>query len=892
MANPAITLLFDTGLTVVRGLRERQPDLSADVLWDEAVAMGVRGATVRPEWSEVPFTQLWSGLWTPQALDLDTVLARTVARFVHAVDVRSGLEREAGRLLGISRQDTTDEGDPTRAALGLFLAASPVIAQDVDRALVKPLAGIGGELVNAACDPRATSIGAFALQRAVAGRIVPYPALKRWSTVEVTGLPSFEALAVDPGGAAATVTPPVGAVGDHYLQMLRPDLDLDLAALSGRGHVRPSRVPEATGHHAADDVVEGPTYVNVGVEPGDATGHGGRVDRVEPAEEVWVWVEVGPRNPEALPGDATAIDPDSLPVDEVVEVALFADPGLDVVHAQAVGRLRIARRGAFPVEQGWAGLGDGAPAESAELQTRLYARLRMPAGPGQARLRVALYVRGNLIHVEQVDFWPGDDRPPVIVPAHRIVRDQQDWSAVDSLVPPAVSLYANRNEGSHGISFFVPGTEGDDPLALQCTLPDNRVDEMLGTIRSTLEGASRQPDGKTPMFPVRIDGAIDPVRRLALDKTLIDLAYVGANLWTTFVESLIGAPPAPDGSPQPDPTPSWVRQRLRTALRPPGSLQLSLAGSPNLVLPIDAIYDFELSTADRASLGLCPDCAAWLDAPFDERAPEPPCFGRLRAEAVDESPRPTSADAENLRYQVCLAGFWGFRHATSILPSARLADLSAAITVPGPPAKPPATLARGTGAGIDDYAPAHLAELRAHLAAPTEDATDANALFDQAAANASVLVYLLAHMEQGASGRAGSTVVVRLRTGRGGGIDGNTVRDKVPPFTSYHPIVFLNGCQSAAVDSRSLVNLVAAFIDHGASGAVGTQVEVFVDFAAFFGRVAVEELLGIDGAAGCPLAESLRRARVEALRHGIPFGLAYVAFGLHNLHYAPMPVPT
>jgi hypothetical protein len=72
--------------------------------------------------------------------------------------------------------------------------------------------------------------------------------------------------------------------------------------------------------------------------------------------------------------------------------------------------------------------------------------------------------------------------------------------------------------------------------------------------------------------------------------------------------------------------------------------------------------------------------------------------------------------------------------------------------------------------------------------------------------------------------------------------------------------------------------LIHNFLERGASGAVGTEITVFLDMATRF----TEAFVAAFGRA--PLGEAMRLARWDLLRKGSPLGLIYLAFGLVHLH--------
>ena len=71
-------------------------------------------------------------------------------------------------------------------------------------------------------------------------------------------------------------------------------------------------------------------YVNVGLD--DIAGpRSSRSDQpLAPGDAVLLWVEIGPRSPNAVAGDVEPIDPELLAVGQELEVVLFTDAGLSL----------------------------------------------------------------------------------------------------------------------------------------------------------------------------------------------------------------------------------------------------------------------------------------------------------------------------------------------------------------------------------------------------------------------------------------------------------------------------------------------------------------------------------------------------------------------------------
>lgn len=93
-------------------------------------------------------------------------------------------------------------------------------------------------------------------------------------------------------------------------------------------------------------------------------------------------------------------------------------------------------------------------------------------------------------------------------------------------------------------------------------------------------------------------------------------------------------------------------------------------------------------------------------------------------------------------------------------------------------------------------------------------------------------------------------------------------------------LVFLNACRSTNYSPEALSPLLATFVDTlGASGLVGTEIDVWDIFAAEVGKLFLENFLN-----GEPAGMSLLKARRVLLSKKNPLGLVYTLFASADLH--------
>jgi hypothetical protein len=111
------------------------------------------------------------------------------------------------------------------------------------------------------------------------------------------------------------------------------------------------------------------------------------------------------------------------------------------------------------------------------------------------------------------------------------------------------------------------------------------------------------------------------------------------------------------------------------------------------------------------------------------------------------------------------------------------------------------------------------------------------------------------------------------------GITRDNIRHQRIRWTEPRPLVFINGCQSGAVEPELALDLVSGFVSTaGAAGVIGTEITVFEPLARAIAESVVTAFL-----AGTPIGRAMRYARLGLLSEGNPLGLAYLTFALASL---------
>lgn len=582
-------------------------------------------------------------------------------------------------------------------------------------------------------------------------------------------------------------------------------------------------------------------FLNIGFADGDDANRDRSTREFAPGDAAWLWVEVGPRTDDAIAGDVQQIIPAHLQPGHDLELVVFADEDLRVSPSAQLGWLRVVEHGPFPVTDRPKDAELPAVADD-RLDHRLYARVTVPSVPGTWRLRVGIFLRGVLIHMEEVQIPVGIGAPARVRTRYRLTRDLSAMNAAQELIAPSLTIYANAGEqGTHDFCFYLPG--GDQPaLTSTFNLDSGDVITFTDTARRRLRWVSWGSEEERPEAPKfrRLQAGGPFGRADDVASALVQLAVAGRNLWSAFTRHV-------------DSDPAFAR-RLRQVMGPTGSVQLAVKQDPDLVLPLQLLYDGKLDTSAPGYLHVCAATRTWLDDPRGD----PPCL---------TAPCPDLADD----HAVCVAGFWGIRHAVSIGPAFPRAGLDPVVHTS---TRPPATLAHSTDPEIGSFWAAHAQRLDQLLTVSGNPAITSKSVFTSLADHRSVLLYFLAHVGYDNN----VPRIIMDSTSAYGSLNYSTVENAELDLTDRRPLVFINACASAGITPARLLGLVDAFVAAGAGGAVGTEISVFVDFAAAFAEAM---LAGFT--AGQTLGESLRRARIELLRQLNPLGFVYVGFGLHDL---------
>ncbi|MEO5832623.1 MAG: CHAT domain-containing protein [Nakamurella sp.] len=629
----------------------------------------------------------------------------------------------------------------------------------------------------------------------------------------------------------------------------REYLALDRAVDPRLEPINPRRAPPQRRARPSGPLRRG-AVLNTGVAQGaDVTV--GATGPLEPDTLYWLWIQLGARQPDAIPADGTPIRTALLRAGDEFAVVLFPDEEIGL-RTGSSATMRRESDGRFVILPSPTSV-PGARGD------RLYFGFTTPVQSGSYRIRCALMVRGTIIHVEQVTVPVGTGRGRLAaVTSYRLFTDFSDATSLFRLRPPALSIYANSGEATHDFSVYLAGTtDGAGPAGEQLRLDSFQLTAMVDSARAALGWVAwgtrnAYRNGDRPIHAFR-DGRFPPQPDApTLGRQLIELALVGARLWTEFVAAM---------NPDLD-----FADRLAAGLRHGGAVQLAPKVAATQTVPLQLLYDFAVDTgADENSLRLCSESQRWIA--------DPDPVGATMACLTEACPDQTDWRA------VCVAGFWGFRHAISVCPS----NSDQCKVGPDPIVPRAARPVAMTGVTTDERIRPFWSDHRAALEScftVSDPVTTADGMMTELAASTASVVYLLTHVAVNAR----DVPAIAFDLLGGDRVDGTMITRRIR-LCGGRPIVFLNGCESAALQPSRVLGLVTDFQRVGASGAVGTEITTFVSLAMRFAEAFAQEFTAADAT----LAEAIRLSRWRMLSLGNPLGLAYSAFGLHDLRLAPAP---
>ena len=588
--------------------------------------------------------------------------------------------------------------------------------------------------------------------------------------------------------------------------------------------------------------------------------------------EYLFWLEIAPPIKGSIEERPTGAPAQLVAAEAVLDVVLFDVSGAAIVKADAnEGRLKLLADGsAIVVRQ------PGAD-PAAALSTRAAARrLLFPLNRvevwGAVRFRCNLYHAGVLIQSrlvrcafrETAMAMPGALRSDLDYVLARTLAPER----LTETQPHELSVLVNANDdGTHGFYF----ASGKDRWRRSATFDADALQAYLDQARGALRLAAWGSQEAWHDQPYLYDGEPDHERLL---KDLIPICTRGYAFYSELIDRLAGR----------DDLGESRAEELTALMRPPGSVQIALLGSPRSVLPASLIYDHDLDTgASLASYTFCEQFLSDLAKPDGLR--NSICLAG------------NCPNREGHVTVICPSGLWGYRHSIGLPVSLEARDEWArtetdADDEPDSGGDPPVFIdldgVPQFVAGVStDPAFTEWAEHEKALRALRPElgwhfANTRMATLDMLQSANPHIVYFYCH-----GGMANGKPFIQVGPLNDESISSDVLRARHVHWRTPRPLVFINGCRTTAVEPREAHELVSGFVTIArASGVIGTEITIFEPLARAFAESFLRAFVG-----GSTVGEAVRMARVDLLQHANPLGLAYTAYALSSLKLGRSQVP-
>ena len=550
---------------------------------------------------------------------------------------------------------------------------------------------------------------------------------------------------------------------------------------------------------------------------------------IDPGHTVRLRIDIGPLSktsqvqgakPLPLPKESMEIDVDVMVSSSDFRVAPGASPRDGVAWSDtAQARLRLPQ--------------DGGPGVAEDGGNYLDYYLQAPEKlEHPAHARINYYYKSVLLQSQKLTLSPPQQGASDAKPSLKIVVDytaSDDFSGLEAVPKrPRFSILTNDNDdGRHQIVIRRLDAAGS-PSSRNFTLNSDGISSIIERLRNTLR-----------------DNAPSDKRRSARSfiSDLKDLAPIGWELYGKL----------------PGQVPMDFYQALITSPQD-FVVQISRPDTSGFVLPWACMYEIPLISDVTPTI--CPMVENW-------DGNQPLFTGDLRQ-------CPCGPHLENV---LCPFGFWGYRYAIEQLSSSDKPVLSI-------PAAPRCDVVIGEAQYDLDIGAldAHVNRLRASLAKMPVDAQlregKDKASIERLLGADLPFIYFYCHGER-LNIKDPNTY---LGVGKGEKITAQDLigwtatwyaRLKKLIWNSVRPLVFINACHTVAIEPKTLVSYLQAFISRGrAAGVIGTEVLVDQSLA----MDVAERFVATWMSGEKTVEQALRAVSLDYLRSGNMLGLVYTPY--------------
>jgi hypothetical protein len=554
-------------------------------------------------------------------------------------------------------------------------------------------------------------------------------------------------------------------------------------------------------------------------------------------------LDIGPWDEGSM--EKTPVDIPEVPEDARLVVAIFGfTKGLQLTPGADTGELIVRKDGSVTVTRQPLEQTAQLPGSSL-LEERLFFPVRTPKKNGKHRLRCNIYhkqilLQSRLIHILVAGMPDGS----------QALSSELDYTLTRGFDPAHLGQFSEHrmsimlNTGDDGTNnFYLYASAGNAPVIGKLDIEPTKFRGAIDMVRNTLKIVSWgtqdewkfEWNDKDPSPYKYSDGKKDLGR---LQKDLFNMAIWGHKIFTLIKGDDL--------------------EKFETVLSKPGFIQVAMKNKPSYYFPAAFIYDYPVHH-DHDNLTLCPEFsdAFVRGSPLEDLE----CFhGNCRSAK------------ESRGKIICPSGFWGFRHCVSMPLSIQDENVPAEI-----PLEDNLNISVALSEDLKLYGK-HLQELKnisESIVAPTwKYATSYEQVFSSLKESPHI-VYFYCHGGLVRPGQLDQDPFLEIGPkGHPDQIYKENFRDEHVVWRSPKPLVFLNGCRTAAIDPLTALNLIEPLlVESHCAGVIGTEITIFEQMATVFAEECLRRFLK-----GEPIGSAVRRARLKVLSQGNPLGLAYIPF--------------
>lgn len=564
----------------------------------------------------------------------------------------------------------------------------------------------------------------------------------------------------------------------------------------------------------------------------------------------WVyyfWLEIGNIIFGSIEKTETRLETEDFPDNSLFDVILFFfDEEIECIADMNHGTVQLMPDGSIQVIKQATFVPDLLPNDTTLHQKRLFFPVATPATAGTYRLRCNLYyqnylLQSRLITAKVTDTEQTFKDPVLTSEVDYIISRSLLLEHLQQLEPNTLSIMLNGNaEGTH--NFHFSGKKKGHIFNNSSTLSGDALQQVINLTREALREIAWQGGGTyTQDKPYRYE---KPISDEAFRLDLIKLADQGYSAYDIIISRLAGD--------------TQTSFRLQEIMKAHGQIQIALKEFAQYIVPLSTIYDYPLQT------GLLPSvytiCPQFLE---DQKA------GHNLADCTCFQGNCPSYGQTTV---ICPSGFWGYRH-----------SIGMPISIGTGPDAPTHLIYRqkprmAVGVSTDKELTRRAKHVQTLQDMPIdwEYSDTLNDTLTMLKNTEAQIVYFYCH---GGLNHRGKPYLVL------GDTDSDwflrpLLRTEQIVWDKYRPLVFINGCHTAALEPEQAMELVSGFVETSqAAGVIGTEITIFETLATTFAESCFEQFLS----EGKTIGQAVRHARLELLRQSNPLGLVYIPYVMPSL---------